>query len=69
MRYVSEKAAADAKLDLSVGSIHKSGSVTGMQQNYGWQRGGQVRVGSYIYNVGVQEVERLRRLNLLRGES
>lgn len=51
----------------NVGSIDKSGSVVGMQKLYGWPKGGQIRVGSYIYNVGVSEVERARSLGILRG--
>jgi hypothetical protein len=39
-----------------------------MQKKYGWPKGGQVRVGAYIYNVGVAEVERLRNLFILKGE-
>lgn len=70
MRYVTK---ADAAKHLTarmqqVGNIHVSGSVLGMQQQFGWAKGGQVRVGSYIYNVGVAEVERLRNLHVLRGE-
>ncbi len=50
-----------------VGSIDRSGSVRGMQRLYGWKKGGQVRIGSYIYNIGTSEVERARRLGILRG--
>lgn len=49
------------------GSIHVSGSVTGMQRYYNWKRGGQVRVGQFIYNVGVDIVTRLDELSVLRG--
>lgn len=52
-----------------VGSIDKSGSVIGMRKLYGWSKGGQVRIGSYIYNIGTLEVERARRLGILRGTS
>jgi hypothetical protein len=50
-----------------VGSIDKSGSVVGMQNKFGWQKGGQVRLGGYIYNVGPSAVERLKNHNLLQG--
>lgn len=50
-----------------VGSIDRNGSVRGMQRLYGWKKGGQVRIGSYIYNIGTLEVERARRLGILRG--
>lgn len=68
MRYMTERAAKGCKLDLDCANIHRTGSVRGMQERYGWPKGGQVRVGSYIYNIGVAEVERVRRLGWLRGE-
>lgn len=49
----------------SVGSIDRTGSVRGMQSRFGWPRGGQVRVGSYIYNVGPEYVQKLRDKGLL----
>lgn len=68
MRYITEEEANKNRVNLAVGSIHKTGSVTGMQKKYGWPKGGQVRVGAYIYNVSVAEVERLRNLFILKGE-
>lgn len=67
MRYVTAENARKARLSLNVGNISVTGSLTGMQQKFGWPKGGQVRVGSYIYNVGVSEVQRLSRLGYLRG--
>lgn len=69
MRYITEEAAKRNRVNLdNCGSIHSTGSVTGMQKRYGWKKGGQVRVGSYIYNIGCSEVERLRNLGLVKGE-
>lgn len=51
----------------SCGNIDKSGSVVGMRNLYGWPKGGQVRLGGYIYNVGPGAVERLDNANLLKG--
>lgn len=68
MRYVKQ---ADAHLVNGrdeCGNISVRGSVRGMQRIYGWPKGGQVRIGAWIYNVGVAEVERLRSLGLLRGK-
>ena len=67
MRYVPKEFAQN--VNTNVGNISVTGSVLGMQRKFGWPKGGQVRVGSYIYNVGVQEVERLRGLGVLRGDS
>lgn len=69
MRYITEQTAKDYRVNLDVGSIHSTGSVTGMQKRFGWKKGAQVRVGSYVYNVGVAEVERLRGAGVLRGEA
>lgn len=68
MRYITEDDARRYRVNTGVGNIDKSGSVKGMQQLYGWPKGGQVRIGGYIYNVGVSEVERLRRAGVLKGE-
>jgi hypothetical protein len=66
--YIKIKDAEAHKIRLhDVGNIDRSGSVLGMRHLYGWPKGGQVRVGRYIYNVGVSEVERARRLGILRG--
>lgn len=50
--------------------IGRDGSAKEMQQKHGWRRGGQVRIGGFTYNVGINEVSRLRRLkgHILRGE-
>lgn len=50
----------------SNGNIAKNGSVSGMQKLYGWPKGGQVRCGAYIYNVGVTAVNTLRDRGLLK---
>lgn len=68
MRYVREEDRAKVRGVESVGNISVTGSVTGMQRLFGWKKGGQVRIGSYIYNVGTVEVARLRSLGLLHGE-
>jgi hypothetical protein len=69
MRYVREQDARAIKDVLDrVGSISVTGSVLGMRRLYGWKKGGQVRVGAYIYNVGPAEVTRFRALGILRGE-
>ena len=69
MRYVKK---CDVPLWLAsemdrVGSIDRTGSVRGMQNRFGWKRGGQVRVGGYVYNVGPEGVARLERQGVLRG--
>lgn len=69
MRYATEEACRRASVNLDAcGSIHRSGSVTGMQRKYGWRRGEQLRVGSYIYNVGALALARLRAAGELHGE-
>ena len=70
MRYVrkADFAAANRIANLTgVGNIDVSGSVRGMQKLYGWPKGGQVRVGGYIYNAGPAAVEALDNANLLHG--
>jgi len=65
------KAEAEAhNVNLDVPSISASGSVTGMRQKYGtvWKQGGQLRVGSFVYNVGPDEIARLWRLGVLKGK-
>lgn len=54
-------------VNFEVGSIDKSGSVVGMRNLYGWPKGGQVRLGGYIYNIGKAAVETLDNANLTRG--
>ena len=69
MRYVRQDAVPrwlESEMD-RVGSIDKTGSVRGMQNRFGWKRGGQVRVGGYIYNVGPEAIARLEREGRLRG--
>lgn len=69
MRYATEDACRRARVNLDAcGSIHRSGSVAGMQARYGWPKGGQLRVGSYVYNVGAGALDRLRAAGDLRGE-
>lgn len=69
MRYIRSSDAYLVKSTLDkCGNISATGSVSGMQRLYGWKRGGQVRVGSFIYNVGPSEVARFRALGILRGE-
>lgn len=70
MRYVpkaNEAAARRAVNFDACGNISITGSVRGMQQLYGWTRNGQVRLGSWIYNIGPAAVEKLKGLSLLRG--
>ena len=65
------KAEAEAhNVNLDVPNIAASGSVTGMRQKYGtvWKQGGQLRVGSFVYNVGPDEIHRLWRLGVLKGK-
>ena len=69
MRYVRKADVPgwlEARMDV-VGSIDKTGSVRGMQRRFNWPKGGQIRVGGYIYNVGPEIVARLRDQNLLKG--
>lgn len=68
MRYTTKEAASRARVSLDVPNIHKSGSVAGMQKLYGWPRGGQVRCGSYVYNIGPAGVAKLRAAGALFGE-
>lgn len=68
MKYVRQEDANKVRGLNSCGNISVTGSVVGMRKLYGWPKGGQVRVGSYIYNVGVTEVERLDREGLLHGK-
>lgn len=48
------------------GSIARDGSVTTMHKEFGWQPKGQVRIGPYIYNVGTDNVNRLRDAKILQ---
>lgn len=68
MRYTTAEEAARARVSLDVGNIHVTGSVKGMQSIYNWPKGGQVRVGAYIYNVGPANIDKLRAAGVLRGE-
>lgn len=67
MRYITKADAERHRVNLDVSNISVTGSVTGMQKQFGWPKGGQVRVGSYIYNLGVDEVQRLARLGIVKG--
>lgn len=68
MRYTTKREAIACGIPIeAVGNIDVSGSVRGMQKLYGWERGGQVRIGSYIYNIGPAAVQKLRDLGKLRG--
>lgn len=49
-------------------NIRKTGSVRGMQKLYGWPKGGQVRCGQFIYNIGPQNVKILTDAGLLKGK-
>jgi hypothetical protein len=65
MRYILAKDEAKCPRLQQVGNIDVTGSVLGMQKLCGWPRGGQVRCGGYIYNVGVAEVRRRFNFELL----
>lgn len=67
MKYVRQEDAKKVQGLDSCGNISVTGSVVGMRNLYGWPKGGQIRVGSYIYNVGPAEVQRLKREGLLHG--
>lgn len=68
MRYVKKVDANKIDWDSNWPSIHATGSVIGMQKLYSWPKGGQVRVGQYIYNMGIAEIKKLRDMGILRGE-
>lgn len=51
----------------AVGNISRTGSVIGMRKLYGWPIGGQVRLGSWIYNVGSVALAQLKAANLTRS--
>jgi hypothetical protein len=71
MRYVPTSKADQARRLVNFngcGNIDVTGSVLGMQKLYGWTKGGQVRLGGYIYNIGPHAVQLLRSRSLLRGE-
>lgn len=46
----------------SCGNISSTGSVLGMQRRFNWPKGGQVRIGAYIYNVGPEGLAKLAAL-------
>jgi hypothetical protein len=50
-----------------VSSIDRTGSVRGMRNRFGWSKGGQVRIGGYIYNIGPNRVKKLRDMGILRA--
>jgi len=67
MKYVREQDAERTGVNLDVANIHKSGSVRGMCQRYGWDAGRAVRIGNYIYQLSEQDAAKVRRLGVLRG--
>ena len=68
MRYTTKEALRRLRIDVeAVGNISRTGSVRGMQTLYGWPKGGQVRIGAWIYNIGPAAVQRLRDAGELRG--
>lgn len=69
MKYVPMEFAdkARSRVNFNVASIDKSGSVVGMRNLFGWPKGGQVRLGGYIYNIGPVAVSILDNANLTRG--
>lgn len=71
MRYITTATGKDpairAALD-AVGNISKTGSVIGMQQQFGWPKNGQVQCGDWIYNVGTDVLAEWRKQGLLKGE-
>lgn len=68
MIYVREEDRGKVRGLGAAASISVTGSLTGMRKLFGWPKGGQVRIGSWIYNVGTAEVSRLREEGLLKGE-
>lgn len=72
MRYVRKKDLNEARRVVrgltDFPNIHSTGSVRGMQQIYRWPRGGQVLIAGFIYNVGTENVQKLRDAGLLRGD-
>lgn len=55
-----------ARLGTAAGSISVTGSLVGMRELYGWPKAGQVRCGSYYYNVGPMRVQELKNGGLAR---
>lgn len=54
---------AEALLNKSLSefpNIDKTGSILGMIKLYNWKRGATVRSGSYIYNIGVENIQKLK---------
>lgn len=68
MRYAKEADARAHGVNMEAANISATGSVRGMQARYGWKPGGQIRIGGYIYNLGVAEIQRLRAAGIVRGE-
>ena len=67
-RYMTADDALASGFDFTtVGNISKTGSVLGMQQRFGWAKRGQVRVGSYVYNVGPHMVRQFEVRGLVRS--
>lgn len=67
MKYVRKQDAERAGINLDVANIHKTGSVRGMCQRYGWDVSRAVMVGGYIYQLSEQDAARARQLGILRG--
>ena len=71
MRYVTQAGVEKHRLTgefEACGNISKTGSVLGMQKLFGWPKGGQVRKGAFIYNVGPLAVDRMRGLGIVKGD-
>jgi hypothetical protein len=71
MRYVTQSDVTRHHLQAifdTCGNISATGSVLGMQRQFGWPKGGQVRMGGYIYNVGPVAVAQMRSMRILKGE-
>lgn len=41
-------------------NIFANGSISGMIKLYGWERGGTVQNGGYIYHIGADNVNKIK---------
>jgi len=72
MKYVLREFEAAARSLVDFGSCARIGKDTLKRDPVlpaSWVRGGQVRLGSFIYNIGPDAVEKLNKAGILRGHS